>query len=87
MSIERDNPHTERLPFCNIVYWNCDSACGKHDDWTRAQIVSLSTFQSVEFPRTDIRRMASTVDLLRQAFENGRDAKATEICNVIGTRQ
>ena len=75
-----DNPHTERLPFCNVVYWNGNSACGKDDQWTRATIEAFGQFP--RFETTEKRDIEAITALMREAYKAGRRDKAEQIRSV-----
>jgi hypothetical protein len=73
---EAENPHTERLPYCSVVYWQDGVACGKLDDWTQARLESMRGYPSMTFERAEKDRLETVIHILAIAFDCGRSRTA-----------
>lgn len=84
--ITEDNPHTERLGYCQIAFWQGNAACGKLDAWDHAEIMSPSALTRISFTREQERQMRATVDLMEEAAAYGRRDKAREVRKALGVK-
>lgn len=83
MTNDEKNPHTERFPFGNVVYWKDNTACGKLDKWTRADVEAFGQFPQIHCYKPQ--EVTELVMLMREAYKAGRRDKAEEIRKVFHT--
>lgn len=82
---DHKNPHTELLPYAQVVYWENGSACGKLDPWTRAEVHGpRGQFPRIEFKRDQQPEMLTVLRLMEESFAQGEKAKAHEIRVALG---
>lgn len=87
MTITPDNPHYDRYPWGNAVYWQNGAACGKLDAWDECEIVTTRGItmgriknKSQGYGDQDVRILLSG---LRDAFNSGKDARSKEFRDLL----
>lgn len=85
------NEHTHRLSFCQVTYWNGNSAASSDETWTHCKVSPLGmytagekTFQNSE---SDIYARDSLIRFLEKAYEHGRSDAKREIREVLGVKE
>jgi hypothetical protein len=81
--VSADNAHTVRFPFCNLVYWNGNSAAGAKEQWTHCYVEGHGSFPSFRFTPEQSDERDRLLEFLRKAYECGRTAKAREVRKVL----
>lgn len=76
---------------CIICYYNGQTVASGTGDWDRIEITARipMSMASISFSRTDVGRRAffATLDIIENAYESGKYAKAEEFRKCIGVKE
>jgi hypothetical protein len=83
--------HTQRYDFCQVTYWNGNSAASPDEQWTHCMVSPLGMYayggQTFQNSKADIYARDSLISFLDKAYEHGRWAAKREIREALGIKE
>lgn len=80
------NPHTEVFPFGHVVYWKANVACGRDDEWDRAEVLGPNSLGVPSFVATGSAELAAITDFANRVHCKGGDDRGRQILNLLGAK-
>lgn len=83
--------HTQRYDFCQVTYWNGNSAATTDEEWTHCMVSPLGGYtlgeQKFENSSQGIYARDSLIRFLEKAYEHGRWQAKREIREALGVKE